>query len=184
MKKATLIIITLAMLLGASLYGNLRQYRAAVAGGQTGDTVRTEVKMEYRWQRDTNPQLAEERPTGRTVTAHIAGTDKTKPDTTAQTGQARQDSLPELTLNPDSTVTVPITQKVYGDSLYTAYVSGYAQRLDSIRLHIPVYTKTVTVERNKSRNRLHIGIVGGYGYGFRSKQMEPFVGLGLSLEIF
>ncbi len=40
---------------------------------------------------------------------------------------------------PGDTITmeVPVEQKRYDDSLYTAYVSGYRPQLDSIRLHLP-----------------------------------------------
>lgn len=39
-----------------------------------------------------------------------------------------------------------------------------------------------TVTRTKAR-RLHVGLVGGYGYGFRSRHVEPFMGLGVVYEL-
>ena len=78
-------------------------------------------------------------------------------------------------------VMIPITQKEYKDSDYTAYVSGYRARLDSIKVISKVVTKDVVVPKFRKWN---IGLTGGYGYGFRSKQFEPFVGIGITLNIF
>ena len=74
---------------------------------------------------------------------------------------------------------VPITQKVYADSTYRAWVSGYNPKLDSIRVYrqTVVITKTETVVRKR---RIGIGVQAGYGYGFRYGGFEPYVGLGVS----
>ena len=74
---------------------------------------------------------------------------------------------------------VPITQKVYADSTYKAWVSGYNPRLDSIQVYRQtiVTTKTETVVRKR---RIGIGVQAGYGYGFRYGGFEPYVGLGVS----
>lgn len=78
-------------------------------------------------------------------------------------------------------VVIPITQKEYKDSDYTAYVSGFHAKLDSIE----VRTKEVTYTKTETKfRRWNIGLTGGYGYGFRSKQFEPFVGIGITLNIF
>lgn len=78
-------------------------------------------------------------------------------------------------------VVIPITQKVYKDSNYTAYVSGYNAKLDSIEIQTKVITYTKTVTKFRTWN---IGLTGGYGYGFRSKQFEPFIGIGITLNLF
>lgn len=74
---------------------------------------------------------------------------------------------------------VPITQKVYADSTYKAWVSGYNPRLDSIQVYRQtiVTTKTETVVRKR---RIGIGVQAGYGYGFRYGGFEPYIGLGVS----
>lgn len=76
-------------------------------------------------------------------------------------------------------VVVPITQKVYADSTYRAWVSGYNPRLDSIQVYrqMVVTTKTETVVKKR---RIGIGVQAGYGYGFRYGGIEPYVGLGVS----
>lgn len=74
---------------------------------------------------------------------------------------------------------VPITQKVYADSTYKAWVSGYNPKLDSIQVYRQtiVTTKTETVVKKR---RIGIGVQAGYGYGFRYGGLEPYVGLGVS----
>lgn len=80
--------------------------------------------------------------------------------------------------------TVPRTQKRYEDSTYTAWVSGYEPRLDSIE----VYQKTVTIvkrEEGRVRNkRLSIGLTGGFGYGFINRKPDVFLGVGVTWRIF
>jgi hypothetical protein len=44
-------------------------------------------------------------------------------------------------------------------------------------------TRTVTVEKPKYR-KFNIGVVGGYGYGFKSKRVEPFIGIGITWSLF
>lgn len=78
-------------------------------------------------------------------------------------------------------VEIPITQKRYESDEYSAWVSGYEPCLDSIR----VYPKTTVIRERERKppNRWHIGVTGGYGYSFGSKQAEPFVGVGIMYSI-
>ncbi|MBR1464950.1 MAG: hypothetical protein IJ607_01150 [Bacteroidaceae bacterium] len=79
-------------------------------------------------------------------------------------------------------VEIPIIQKRYEGDDYRAYVSGYEPSLDSIY----VFPKTTVIhERSyKPPNKWHIGITGGCGYGFKSKQAEPYIGIGITYSIF
>lgn len=89
----------------------------------------------------------------------------------------------ELSDERDSmAVEIPITQKRYEGDDYRAWVSGYEPSLDSIY----VFPKTTVIhERSyKPPNKWHIGITGGYGYGFKSKQAEPYIGIGITYSIF
>ena len=93
-------------------------------------------------------------------------------------------SLLSLNRSVDSdsaAVAIPITQKRYDGDDYRAYVSGYEPNLDSIF----VFPKTTVIhERSyKPPNKWHIGITGGYGYGFKSKQAEPYIGIGITYSI-
>lgn len=78
-------------------------------------------------------------------------------------------------------VEIPITQKKYEGDDYLAYVSGYQPNLDSIF----VYAKTTTITEHiyKPPKKWHIGIQGGYGYGFNSRQAEPYIGIGITYSI-
>ena len=78
-------------------------------------------------------------------------------------------------------VEVPIEQKVYSDSNYTAWVSGYHPRLDSISItHTEVSHKLVN--NSKGSKRLFIGIQ--VGYGITPRGMQPYLGLGVSYNFF
>lgn len=86
-------------------------------------------------------------------------------------------------------VEIPIEQKVYADSTYTAYVSGFRPQLDSIEVyprtdivHEYINTTTETVKTVTKRNRFGVGLVGGYGYD--GKRFRPFIGVGVSYNIF
>lgn len=65
---------------------------------------------------------------------------------------------------PDSLeIPIPIEQKRYDDSLYTAWVSGYQPQLDSIALHQPEIVTTITETIVKPAPRLSIGPSVGAG---------------------
>ena len=86
---------------------------------------------------------------------------------------------------------LPIVQKEYSDdSTYTAYVSGIRYgdwpRLDSINTYTRTVTHTVTKTRTmevKKFRRWNVGLIGGYGYGFKSKNLEPFIGVGVTISL-
>lgn len=65
-----------------------------------------------------------------------------------------------------------------------------AVRLENYKLDIHTkdtikYTETVYQTIYKQRkNKIAIGVQGGYGYGFKSKQLEPYVGLGITINLF
>ena len=80
-------------------------------------------------------------------------------------------------------VEVPITSKHYGSEQYDAWVSGYEPSLDSIKVYQKTDYITTTVTQSKPPNRFSVGLQGGYGYGFRSKTWEPYVGVGVNIRI-
>jgi len=81
-------------------------------------------------------------------------------------------------------VEVPIESKHYNAPEYDAWVSGYMPSLDSINVYQRTEYITETITRHKPPNRLSFGIQAGYGYGFRSKVFEPYVGAGLTIRIY
>ena len=78
------------------------------------------------------------------------------------------------------TVYLPITQKIYKDSLYTAYVSGYRAKLDSIE----VYSKTTTVFVRERAKRKRFGLGVHAGYGITGSKAAPYVGIGVSYNLW
>ena len=69
-------------------------------------------------------------------------------------------------------VHLPITQKCYRDSTYTAWVSGYHPRLDSIHIYRPTITITTT-----KQPKFTYGIQAGYG--ITPKGFQPYLGVGI-----
>lgn len=74
-------------------------------------------------------------------------------------------------------VEIPITQKIYSDSLYKAYVSGYRARLDSIAINDRVHIIT----RREKMSRWSIGV--GSGYGITPKGFLPYIGVSVNYRI-
>ena len=89
-------------------------------------------------------------------------------------------SAPTQEPSPEDSIEVPIpiVQKRYDDSLYTAWVSGYEPALDSIRLHLPEVTTTITQTVVKPSPLITFGIQAGAGYGFINHRPDIFVGFG------
>ena len=94
--------------------------------------------------------------------------------------------------------TVHVADKVYVRDTLREYafnkkdydLSVYAVRLDKYKLDIHArdtitFTKTEikTVVKPK-KNLIGLGVIGGYGYGFNSKSVEPFIGVGVTLNLF
>lgn len=90
------------------------------------------------------------------------------------------------TLFSDSvSVTLPIIQKVYKDSTYEAWVSGYMPVLDSIRIFQPMTTITNTISNTEIRYRQkRWGLGVQVGIGAISGKIDPYVGIGVSYNIF
>lgn len=81
-------------------------------------------------------------------------------------------------------VVIPITQKRYEDSTYTAYVSGYMPSLDSILVY-PKREVTIITNRASSNKRWGIGIQAGYGVQLKgTPQFVPYIGVGITYNLF
>ena len=167
-------IVALVALLALSLCYNYKQY---MDGLNVSEKIRVEVKeaVVEKVVHDTIPVLQTEYVIG---TAHIPV-------------HTPSEQHPHPSLNDSSVVELPIVQKVYeNDTLYTAYVSGVKYddfpRLDSIdvRQRTVYQTVTITKEKWKKQKKFGIGVIGGYGYGFNSRKVEPYIGLGVSWHLF
>lgn len=109
---------------------------------------------------------------------------------TIQTGRVVYLRVPYPTAEPSDTVhdsievPVPIVQKRYDDSLYTAWVSGFEPSLDSIRLYWPEVTTTVTKTIVKQAPRLSIGVQAGAGVGIFNRQPDVYIGVGAQWRLW
>lgn len=86
-------------------------------------------------------------------------------------------------LSKDSVnVIIPVEQRTYSSELYTAWVSGYEARLDSIAL----YTREVVVEKEiyLDKKRRRWGCVVGAGVGTNLNWVSPYVGITVGYTLF
>jgi len=88
------------------------------------------------------------------------------------------------TIRDSIEVPIPIIQKRYDDSLYTAWVSGFEPNLDSLRLHQPEIITTITKTIVKPSPLITVGIQAGGGYGVFTRQLDMYVGLGAQVNIW
>lgn len=70
------------------------------------------------------------------------------------------------------------------------YVSGINPSLDSLEMRLKTHTEVNTVEITKYvqkkktfKDRFHLGLQVGYGLGLKSKEFEPYVGIGLGFDL-
>ena len=93
-----------------------------------------------------------------------------------------KDSADVLIDDTAKMVMLPITQQVYRDTTYTAWVSGYRPQLDSIE----VYPRTLIVRQTAppaaKPRRWSMGVQAGYG--LTPKGLQPYVGVGVSIRLF
>lgn len=84
----------------------------------------------------------------------------------------------------DSTdVNIPITQKQYCDSTFTAWVSGYEAKLDSIRVYARREVVTVNKIIKEPPNRFVVSLNIGYGLT-PQKGLQPYIGIGVGYKLF
>lgn len=85
---------------------------------------------------------------------------------------------------PDSAdVVVPITQKVYEDSTYTAYVSGYCARLDSLIFRMPREVTTITNTHYQKPKRWSMSVSLGMGLVYDGRwRVGPGALIGASFD--
>ena len=75
--------------------------------------------------------------------------------------------------NDSLSISIPITSKVYKDSLYTAYISGYNANLDSINI-----INTTKILKATNAKKWSVGIGGGIGVN-----AEPYIGVSVHYKL-
>ena len=113
-----------------------------------------------------------------------------QPAETVQTGRVVYIRVPvpgpsdTITLHDSIEVPVPIVQKRYDDSLYTAWVSGFEPNLDSIRLYQPEIITTITKTIVKPSPLVTFGIQTGAGWGVFHRQPDLYIGVGGQVNLW
>lgn len=180
----------------ASLFLNVRHYAGGTAEPYR-DTIRTTFVDTIPYYK---PVPKEEKPLGN-ITAKLPVSVPKLPENVQkfpESGKNLQDSVLNFgksvpddhfedmdeKVTPDSAdVVVPITQTIYEDSTYTAYVSGYNASLDSLIFRMP--REVITVKEYQKPKRWSIGIQVGYGMTLKgTPQFAPYVGIGVSYNLF
>lgn len=80
-------------------------------------------------------------------------------------------------------VNIPLTQKQYCDSTYTAWVSGYEPSLDSIRVYKKREVVTVSKIIKEPPNRFVVSLNVGYGITPQNG-LQPYIGIGVGYKLF
>ena len=91
-----------------------------------------------------------------------------------------------VTVSDTVYVRLPREQRVYRDTDYAAWVSGFLPSLDSIEVYPVTRYVTKTVTRTEdSRRRWGVGIQAGYGIGMNGGKVTgvPYIGVGISYNI-
>lgn len=82
--------------------------------------------------------------------------------------------------NDSVSISIPITQSLYETEDYRAYVSGYNAILDSI--FVTSRQTVIRIRDPAKKKRFSIGIQAGYG--MTPKGFQPYIGLGVSVNLF
>lgn len=80
-------------------------------------------------------------------------------------------------------VDMPIVQKRYSDSTYTAWVSGYEAKLDSIRVYARREVVTINQIIKEPPNRFVVSLNIGYGLTPQNG-LQPYIGIGVGYKLF
>jgi hypothetical protein len=158
--------------------------------------IETVLKRDTVW-RDTTiyePQAVETINTGRVVyirvpvkSGGLTGDSPRCATIVAQTGtvpMAQNAGTVPMGQKDSIDVPIPIVQKRYEDSLYTAWVSGFEPKLDSIRLYTPEIQTTVTKTVYEPTPLLTLGVQVGGGYGLIHRQPDIYVGIGGQINLW
>ena len=72
------------------------------------------------------------------------------------------------------------------------YTTGIETSLDSLKMRLKTHTDVITntvevtkyIQKKKTFwDRWHVGLQGGYGYTFKTKDLQPYVGVGISFDL-
>ena len=178
------LVLALIFAIGDAMWerGTVRELRWQLEHRDTAKV--TEVRTDTI--HDTIPKIAEEKQVG-TIKVPVPMYNKQNPSCK----EAESQEVAVVTPTEIDTIELPRTQRTYKDSTYTAWVSGYDPRLDSIEVYRKTIKETVTisvppVESKRRRTfwqRFNIGVQAGYGLGLDDKKAHPYVGCGVGFNL-
>jgi opacity protein-like surface antigen len=94
----------------------------------------------------------------------------------------RTDTVQLISTTTDTVrVQLPIKQLTYQDSTYTAWISGYEPRLDSIEVYQRMNTTTITNTIYKPPKRWSVNA--SAGLAITPKGVQPYIGVGVGYSI-
>lgn len=97
------------------------------------------------------------------------------------TPEAVPDTSTQPRIGQGGEVLIPISSKVYKTNDYRAVISGWRPTLDTIEIYRD--TRTITVERTRTKQPW-LAIIGGGGVGYTpQKTIVPFAGIGVGIVI-
>lgn len=77
---------------------------------------------------------------------------------------------------------IPISQKIYKDSLYKVWISGYEANLDSIEVYRKKETEIITHTVKKKEKKWAVGPQ--IGVGMCGNKLQPYIGIGITYNIW
>lgn len=163
MKRFIYIVIVIVVLACGLTIG----YRFGDSGaiGVVADTIYIHDTMVVR-----EPVAVESKPVGvRSYRVKLLGRIGKQNDSIGKQNGKQNDSVE---------VELPIEQKVYSDSLYKAWVSGFDARLDSIYIYQP--TRYITIKTTEQQSQWSWGVQGGLG--ITPKGIQPYIGIGATFR--
>lgn len=159
----------LGLVIGAVLTWGAMSFLYARSGdvAKRNAAAHTDTIVEHDTLRITQPST-----TGRdTIIRRITARLPIRTDTTANNHPPPPDT---------ADVIMPITQRIYADSTYKVWVSGYLPKLDS--MHVYQRTEYVTTTTQAAPRRWNVGIQ--LGYGITPKGAQPYLGFGITYKLF
>ena len=175
MKKAFCILIGL---LAASIAVNVWQWK-----NQPEPSVKVEHDTVWKDSIIREPVAAETIQTGRVVYVKVP-TGDTKWSGTIVPSDDSTSGCQTPCVADSIEVPIPIVQKRYDDSLYTAWVSGFEPALDSIWLHLPEVQTTVTKTIVKPSPLITFGVQAGAGFGITNRKPDIYLGVGAQINLW
>lgn len=163
MKRFIYIVIVIVVLACGLTIG----YRFGDSGaiGVVADTIYIHDTMVVR-----EPVAVENKPVGvRSYRVKLLGRIGKQNDSIGKQNGKQNDSVE---------VELPIEQKVYSDSLYKAWVSGFDARLDSIYIYQP--TRYITIKTTEQQSQWSWGVQAGLG--ITPKGVQPYIGIGATFR--